>query len=68
MRTAVEQVNSRLDVSFGFKEHFIRSSRQDEVTMFSGAVRDIGHGAGENKREPESSDAEPCKERLKPIK
>lgn len=29
-RTAVERVNSRLDVSFGFEEHFIRGSKKME--------------------------------------
>jgi transposase len=32
-RTAVERVNSRLDVSFGFEEHFIRGLRKMRLRM-----------------------------------
>ena len=32
-RTAVERVNSRLDVSFGFERHFIRGMKKMEVRM-----------------------------------
>jgi hypothetical protein len=32
-RTAVERVNSRLDVSFGFERHFIRGRKKMEVRM-----------------------------------
>jgi len=32
-RTAVERVNSRLDVSFGFEKHFIRGQRKMEIRV-----------------------------------
>jgi hypothetical protein len=32
-RTAVERVNSRLDVSFGFEEHFIRGQKKMEIRV-----------------------------------
>ena len=32
-RTAVERVNSRLDVSFGFEKHFIRGQKKMEVRV-----------------------------------
>ena len=32
-RTAVERVNSRLDVSFGFERHFIRGINKMEVRV-----------------------------------
>ena len=32
-RTAVERVNSRLDVSFGFEKHFIRGQKKMEIRV-----------------------------------
>ena len=32
-RTAVERVNSRLDVSFGFEQHFIRGQAKMKLRM-----------------------------------
>jgi len=32
-RTAVERVNSRLDVSFGFENHFIRGQKKMEIRV-----------------------------------
>jgi hypothetical protein len=32
-RTAVERVNSRLDVSFGFERHFIRGQKKMEIRV-----------------------------------
>lgn len=32
-RTAVERVNSRLDVSFGFEKHFIRGLQKMEIRV-----------------------------------
>lgn len=32
-RTAVERVNSRLDVSFGFERHFIRGKKKMQARM-----------------------------------
>jgi hypothetical protein len=32
-RTAVERINSRLDVSFGFERHFIRGQKKMEVRV-----------------------------------
>ena len=32
-RTAVERVNSRLDVSFGFEQHFIRGQKKMRLRM-----------------------------------
>ena len=32
-RTAVERVNSRLDVSFGFEEHYVRGLKKTKLKM-----------------------------------
>jgi hypothetical protein len=32
-RTAVERVNSRFDVSFGFEKHFIRGQKKMEIRV-----------------------------------
>lgn len=48
-RTAVERVNSRLDVSFGFEEHYIRGKKK----MWISIVRDADDGRWQDKRRPD---------------
>ncbi|NQT18339.1 MAG: transposase [Planctomycetes bacterium] len=56
-RTAVERVNSRLDVSFGFEEHFIRGLAKMQlrcglafIVMLAMAVGRIKHNQHEHMR------------------
>jgi hypothetical protein len=53
-RTAVERVNSRLDVSFGFEEHFIRGLAKMRLRMLMALTVMLGMALGrikEKKRE-----------------
>jgi len=45
-RTAVERVNSRLDVSFGFEKHFIRGQKKMEVRVGLALCVNAGDGGG----------------------
>ena len=45
-RTAVESVNSRLDVSFGFEQHYIRGVKEDGALLSACDVYNACDGMG----------------------
>jgi hypothetical protein len=63
----VKRVNSRLDVSFGFEQQFIRGLAKMKLRC-SLALCDVGHGLGKNPGESETPDAQSGPHGLKRIR